>query len=200
MTHKKTAIASVICSAALIMLLGGCAILGTGTEKSAASDIFDTWTADAVSSIDFSLNPQSIYVTLYDKAQISGVVAQIRVLKLGERIDEWRDSEGQTVGFNMRKADGEFIEIYIYGSDVVINGQGYKTENSEPCYELIQIGNDIGVDYLANPDKYRNPNPPAETSVHLAAYNNYKCEAAPVSPSEATSAADLLDESVTRAI
>ncbi|MDR1590025.1 MAG: DUF4362 domain-containing protein [Oscillospiraceae bacterium] len=151
-----------------VVLAAGLAI-GLSVNRVDDNQHFKGWTVENVASVDLSLNPPGTYVTVYDRGQIADIVNGILALDIGKATEEWRDMAmgGQTVQFNMRKADGEYIEIGVFTPYVIINEQSYEAKY-ESCEALNSLGNEIGNDFLADSAKYTSLYPADETPAPIA--------------------------------
>jgi len=104
---------------------------------------FSELSPDDISSIIVYAIPPDETVTVDDMAQIETIVEILKTVVIYQKSDEWKKpSGGQGVTFTINKANGNVLIVRPYGQQLIIDGQGYRTEY-QPSENLNRIANTV---------------------------------------------------------
>lgn len=96
-------------------------------------------TSEEISSATVHLVPPDITIQVED---INELVELLKDVVIYDKDDSYTKYGGQGVTFTLTMADGSQTEIMAYGSFLVIDGVGYRTEY-EPCEALSGYANGL---------------------------------------------------------
>ena len=143
--HKKTI---VICSVMLAIVILAIVLIKLGNNadfndnQEVSQKPFNDLSAEDILSITVFAIPPNETVLVDDMVEIEIIVEILRTVIIYQKSDEWKNTGGQGVTFTISKTTDEVVEVRPYGSYLIIDGQGYRTEY-QPSENLNRIANTI---------------------------------------------------------